>query len=150
MNRRLVRPISPNSAIASRAHAYKMLFLLLLLRPLGNVSLAWGMKHSARLIFGPFPFLRAILNPFVAGGVVLLVLALLVRMAMLSVADLSLVVPLTASGYILSTVLGRFILDEPVSSKQWIGTVLIFLGASFVTPKSAASTPLISEKFMER
>lgn len=116
------------------ARAFRLLLLLVVLRPIGNVLLAWGMKHSSSVFSAtPLTYLRTITNPFVIGGVLFLVLALLIRMAMLSIADLSLVVPLTASGYIVTTFLGRFVLNEHVSNEQWVGSFLIFLGASLVT-----------------
>lgn len=73
------------------------------------------------------------LNPFVALGIAALVLGLLTRMALLSLADLSFVVPLTATGYIVSTFLGKFFLSEQVTSGRWLGTVLIFLGTALVS-----------------
>ncbi|MFL6449124.1 MAG: EamA family transporter [Bryobacteraceae bacterium] len=114
---------------------------MILVRPLGNLSLAWGMKHSASVLSGSaVANLLVVANPFVAVGVLLLILALLIRMAALSIADLTLVVPLTAVGYVLSTALGRFVLGETVSRTQWMGTVLIFLGASLVTSERRIST----------
>lgn len=119
---------------------------MVLLRPLGNLSLAWGMKHSASLLSSSmYARLQLIANPFVAGGIALLVLTLLIRIATLSIADLSLILPLTAVGYVLSTALGRFILGEAVSETQWIGTVLICLGASLVTSERRVSTTNIFE-----
>lgn len=113
--------------------AYRLLALTLFLRPVGNLSLAWGMRHfSSVLTANPFLYARAVVNPFVALGIGALVVGLLTRMALLSLADLSLVLPLTASGYILSTVLGKFLLREEVSSDRWIGTLLIFAGAVMV------------------
>jgi len=124
-----------------RAHAYRLVLLMVLLRPLGNLSLAWGMKHTASLFSGStYAALVVVTNPFVVGGIVLLVLTLLIRIATLSVADLSLVLPLTAVGYVLSTALGRFVLGEAVSRSQWMGTVLICLGASLVTSEQRVST----------
>jgi uncharacterized membrane protein len=54
-------------------------------------------------------------------------------MALLSVADLSFVLPVTAVGYVVSTMLGRFVLQEPVSVERWIGTGLIFVGTALVS-----------------
>ena len=114
---------------------------MILLRPLGNLSLAWGMKHSASLLArATYAHLLIVANPFVVMGIGLLVLTLLIRMATFSVADLSLVLPLTAVGYVLSTALGRFVLGEAVSGTQWLGTVLICLGASLVTSEHRVST----------
>jgi len=110
------------------ARAYRLLALVLFLRPLGNLSLAWGMRHfSSMLTLNPFLYMRALINPYVA-----LIFGLLTRMALMSVADLSIVLPLTASGYILSTALGKFCLGEQVSLYRWLGAALIFAGALIV------------------
>lgn len=115
------------------AHAYRLLALVLLLRPLGNLSLAWGMRHfSSMLALNPFLYLRALFNPFVAIGIGALAFGLITRMALLSLADLSVVLPLTASGYILSTLLGKLFLREEVNVYRWLGTILIFAGALVV------------------
>jgi drug/metabolite transporter (DMT)-like permease len=114
--------------------AYRLLALVLFLRPAGNLCLAWGMKHFSQVLSAnPFLYMRAMMNPFVALGVTALVLGLLTRMALLSLADLSFVLPLTATGYIVSTFLGKFFLSEQVTSGRWLGTVLIFLGTALVS-----------------
>jgi drug/metabolite transporter (DMT)-like permease len=124
-----------------RLRAYRLLALLLILRPFGNLSLAWGIKHiSAALSINPFLYIRAMLNPFVALGIGMLILALLTRMALLSLADLSYVLPLTAFGYVLSTMLGKFFLNEQVSYQRWAGTFLIFFGTALVSTTSARSS----------
>ncbi len=130
---------SSNASARSRRpfRAYRLLALFLVLRPLGNVCLAWGMKHFGQVLSGnPLFYLRAMLNPFVALGISAFVLALLTRMALLSVADLSFILPLTATGYIFSTLLGRFFLAEQVSIGGWLGTILIFLGSALVSSTS--------------
>jgi drug/metabolite transporter (DMT)-like permease len=72
------------------------------------------------------------LNPFVALGIVMLILSLLTRMALFSLADLSFVLPVTAVGYIIATFLGKTFLHETVTAQRWAGTVLIVLGAALV------------------
>jgi drug/metabolite transporter (DMT)-like permease len=89
------------------------------------------MRHIGdAMSLNPAGYVRAILNPFVALGIVLLVLWMLTRMALLSWADLSFVLPLTAVGYILAAVLGRLFLNESITAAHWIGTILIFGGAA--------------------
>ncbi len=80
----------------------------------------------------PLAYVRAMVQPEVALGTVLLILWLLTRMTLFSWADLSFVVPVTAVGYILAAVLGHFFLREPVSLVNWAGTLLIFFGTAFV------------------
>jgi uncharacterized membrane protein len=113
------------------------LFLLVLavvfFNAVGNLALAWGMRHVSEVVaLNPIGYVRAMLNPFVALGIVLLILWMLTRMALLSWADLSFVLPLTGIGYILAAVLGRVFLHEPITASHWIGTILIFSGTALV------------------
>jgi drug/metabolite transporter (DMT)-like permease len=126
-----------------KAHAYRLLILTLLLRPFGNLALALGMHRFPRLLaLEPLPYLQALLNPFVALGIIMLILAVFTRLALLSVADLSFVLPMTAAGYIISVVLGKIFLGEDVGSSRWLGTLLVFSGVFLV---SSASSPVMSK-----
>jgi len=78
------------------------------------------------------PYLRAMFDPFVALGTIALILALLTRMALLSLADLSFVLPVTAVGYIIAAFLGKTFLHETVTPQSWTGTLLIVAGAALV------------------
>jgi drug/metabolite transporter (DMT)-like permease len=122
--------------------AYRLLLLTLLLRPFGNLALAFGMHRFPKLLaFDPLPYLQALLNPFVALGILMLILAVFTRLALLSVADLSFVLPMTAAGYIVSVLLGKFFLGEQVDSTRWLGTFLVFAGVALVSSTSARSAP---------
>jgi len=113
---------------------YSLLAAFVILRAFGNLALAFGTKHfSESLALNPLSYLRAMLSPFVATGVAMLILAMLVRMAVLGLADLSFVLPLTAIGYVFAALLGRFILHEQVSPQRWLGTALIFIGVAVVS-----------------
>ena len=116
-----------------KARTYSVLTLFISLKAVGNLSLAWGMKHLPQTMSAsPLPYLRAMLDPFVAAGIIALILALLMRMALFSLADLSFVLPVTAVGYILATILGKTFLHEDVSVQRWLGTLLIVGGAALV------------------
>jgi len=109
---------------------------------LGNLSLAWGTKHFPQVLsLNPVVYLRAMVDPFVALGIAMLILALLTRMALLSLADLSFVLPVTAIGYVLAALFGRVFLHEAVTAQQWLGTVLIFLGTGLVGTTAQNTTP---------
>jgi uncharacterized membrane protein len=124
-------PVTPDCA--SKLKTALLLMAVVGFNALGNLALAWGMKHGAEIVaVNPLGYLRAMLHPFITVGTALLILSLLSRMALLSWADLSFVLPLTSVGYILAAVSGRIFLNEPVSPAQWIGTVLIFIGAGIV------------------
>ena len=112
---------------------YSVLLLFIVLKAAGNLSLAWGMKHLPAAGANPLSYVRAMLDPFVALGVVSLIVALLTRMVLLSLADLSFVLPVTAVGYVIAAFLGKAVLHEVVTSRRWLGTILIFVGAILVS-----------------
>ncbi len=105
------------------------------------------MRHiSEEVGWDPLSYLRAMLNPYVATGIVLLTVWLLARMTLLSWADLSFVLPLTSLGYILAAVFGRLFLNETITSIHWAGTLLIFFGTAMVgaTDSKTAERPPFS------
>ena len=65
-------------------------------------------------------------------GITLLILWLLSRMALLSWADLSYVLPVTSFGYAASALIGHFFLNEHITPHRWAGTLLIVAGTILV------------------
>jgi uncharacterized membrane protein len=121
---------------------YALLVFFLALKAAGNSVMAWGMKQvPEKMSMNPALYLRAMLNPFVAMGIAALALALLTRMALLSLADLSFVLPVTAVGYVIAVFLGKLFLHETVTHQRWLGTLLIFAGAALVGSTSPDTTP---------
>lgn len=112
-----------------------------LLKPVSNLFLAWGMRHFPSTVsLNPLFYVSAILDPLVAAGVAMQIIWLLARMSLLSVADLSFVLPVTAAGYGISTVLGRFVLHEQVSTSRWAGAILISLGTAIAAGTAGETT----------
>ncbi len=117
----------------SKLRTFLLLLAVVLFNALGNLSLAWGMRHgTAAVSLNPLRYLQAMLNPFVALGIALLILWLLTRMALLSWADLSFVLPLTGFAYVLAALFGKFFLNESIAPGHWIGTILIFVGTAMI------------------
>ena len=98
----------------------------------GNLFLTIGMRASDDVTATPLAFIQAIFRPQVFAGIALLILWLLTRMAMLSWADLTYVLPVTAVGYALSAALGGIFLDERITAVRWTGTMLIVAGTVLV------------------
>lgn len=110
---------------------FAIVLLFVALKAAGNLSLAWGMQHlPENASANPLFYARAMLNPFVVMGVMALILAILVRLVLLSLSDLSFVLPVTAVGYVIAAFLGQTVLHEVVNSTRWLGTLLIFAGAA--------------------
>jgi uncharacterized membrane protein len=130
------------------AKTFWLVLLVTLLKPFSNLFLAWGMKHFAQGVSAnPLFYVNAVLDPLVTAGVVMQIIWLLARMSLLSIADLSFVLPVTAAGYGITTVLGRFVLHEQVSTSRWIGAVLISLGTGLA---AGTAREIHEAKHMER
>jgi bacterial/archaeal transporter family protein len=131
----MMQAISPQPAISvsfARSHARKtqvLVLVVIITNVLGNVSLSHGMKQVGRIVSAsPLDYVRALQNPWTILGVCVLVVWLLTDLALLSRADLSFVLPVTASAYVLVAIGGHFLLHDRISWQRWTGIVLITLG----------------------
>ena len=99
----------------------------------GNFLLSVGM-HAIQLkpSASPFGYLRIFTNPWIDGGVVLLIVWFASQLSLLSWADLSYVLPITATSYVLTAVLGKIFLHEFVSLARWSGICVISAGVMLV------------------
>src|SRR5579875_3267197 len=79
--------------------------VVVLSNALGNFALATGMRNRATA--SALDYLAAIFSPWVGTGIVLLIVWLLSRMALLSWADLSYVLPVTSLGYVANALGGH-------------------------------------------
>jgi drug/metabolite transporter (DMT)-like permease len=94
----------------------------------GNVFLSHGMRVAGAIISAsPLDYVRA-LNPWTLAGVCALAIWMVTDLALLSRADLSFVLPVITTSYILIAVAGRFVLHERISGLRWLGILLISLG----------------------
>jgi drug/metabolite transporter (DMT)-like permease len=88
----------------------------------------------------PFDYLRAFANPWTLAGICVLVIWMLSDLALLSRADLSFVLPVTASAYVLVALLGHFLLHDHISWARWIGIALITGGVILAEETPARTT----------
>ena len=106
--------------------------------PAGDFLLRWELQRRGTVLGASvLDYVRVIFDPWVALGISLLILWLVSRMALLSWADLTYVLPVTALGYVLTVLAGRVLLAEQVSGQRWAGTLLIVAGVFLV-----GSTPI--------
>ena len=107
---------------------------------LGNYALSLGMRRLGPVSLS-IPSLAGVFNFWVGTGICLLAVWMFSQLSLLSWADLSYVLPVTSSSYVLSAVVGAVALHESVSPVHWIGISLIFLGVIVVgqtAPRTAA------------
>ena len=106
----------------------------------GDAMLSQGMKQTGSISLDHLTTLiTALLNPFVATGIVLLVGFFATYLNALSWADLTYVLPASSLGYVLLALIARFGLHEHVSLSRWLGIALISIGVGFVAATPAAT-----------
>jgi drug/metabolite transporter (DMT)-like permease len=122
--------ISANDQLRSKTRLFTALTIVS--NVAGNSALTKGMQQLGEVGNTPLALIGALFHPWVALGVVLLIVWTLTQMALLSWADLSYVMPVTASGYVLTAFAARFLLAEAISPARWTGIVLVSAGVILV------------------
>ena len=99
----------------------------------GDSMLSHGMKQTGSISLNHLQgVIFAVLNPWVAIGILLLLAFFATYMTALSWADLTYVLPATSLGYVLLALVARFVLHEHVSPMRWLGIALITGGVGFI------------------
>lgn len=120
---------------------YLVLAGVVLFGAAGDSLLARGMKDVGAISLHHLPSLvLAILNPWVACGILLLFAFFASYMSALSWADLTYVLPATSVGYVLVALVGRFGFHEVISPTRWLGIALITTGIGFVATGPSKTT----------
>jgi drug/metabolite transporter (DMT)-like permease len=113
---------------------YLVLAGVTLFAAIGDTFLARGMKQVGNVSLHGLPdIVFAVLNPWVALGILFLLGFFAAYMTALSWADLTYVLPATSLGYVLLALIARFFLHEQVTATRWLGIGLISAGVGFVT-----------------
>src|SRR3979411_1018045 len=112
---------------------YLILLAVMLTASIGDTLLSRGMAQVGAVDFSHLDRLwRALFNPFVASGIVLLIGFFASYMTALSWADLPFFMPSPAFGYVVVALLSRFWLHEHLSLYRWAGILLIVCAVGFV------------------
>jgi uncharacterized membrane protein len=124
----------PETRAGSDLRAKTRLFavITILSNVAGNSALTKGMQQLGGIGTSPLALIGALFHPWVALGVALLIVWTLTHMALLSWADLSYVMPVTAISYVVTAIAARVFLGENVSLARWAGILLITAGVVLV------------------
>ena len=136
-----IEPGSSVSKLTNRA----FIVLIVVTNTIGTLLLGVGMERMPD--FGAvslISYLTALFASwYVVGGTALLIVWMIAQLSMFTWADLTYVLPVTASAYILTAVLSKFFLGERISVARWIGVVIISFGVLLVseTPPDTKHEP---------
>ena len=118
---------------ALKPSQYAILITIMLTASVGDTLLSRGMAQVGAVDLNHLGLLwKALFNPFVISGIVLLIGFFASYMTALSWADLTFVMPATAFGYVVVALLSRFWLHEHLSVYRWTGIFLIVCAVGFV------------------
>ncbi len=99
----------------------------------GNILLRVGLSQSPPIVSSsPLAYLKAFTNAWVIAGVVILIAWLLLQLSLLSWADLTYVLPVTAATYVVIAITAAVALGERISPVHWLGIILILVGVVVV------------------
>ena len=122
-----------------------VLTIAVIANAVGNLLLTKGMRDFSSAAPDPVTWIahaarHTVSDPWMIGGVLLLMIFLAAYMAALSWADLSFVLPATAPAYILTEALAKIYLHESISTARWGGTALIVVGTCLVARSFGPTT----------
>jgi drug/metabolite transporter (DMT)-like permease len=100
---------------------------------IGDALLGIGMKQLGPISLNNLGALfSALKSPWIISGIIVLMGFMASYMTALSWADITFVLPATAFGNVIVTLLSKFWLHEQVSRSRWLGVALIVIGVGFV------------------
>lgn len=116
---------------------FVLFFLIIVFGTCGELCISRAMKQTGEVKdFRPLALikvaLRALQVRWMWFGVALMTIAFFSLLAIFSSENVSFVVPVTALGYLVGALGGRFFLGERVSLRRWIGISLVCIGVSLV------------------
>jgi ceramide glucosyltransferase len=126
---------------------FLLLALLVTFSSLGEILSAKGMRQVGHVSHRPREILsaagRAARNKYLFLSVFFLALSFFTFLSLLSYADLSYVVPLTAVSYITNTVGAKLLLKEKISRERWAGTLLVAAGVAIISLPSGVEAAAV-------
>jgi len=119
---------------------YLVLAAIIVFASFGDISLSHGIRRVGAISLARWTELfAAVLDPWVALGIVLLLGFFAAYLSALSWSDLTYVLPATSLGYVLLALLSVWLLGERVSVSRWIGILLVSSGVAIVTRGPSAT-----------
>jgi drug/metabolite transporter (DMT)-like permease len=114
-----------------------LLFLVVVSGTGGEICVTRAMKHVGEVTdFRPMALIRVILQAMKVSwmwiGISMMALAFFSLLAVLSIENVSFVVPVTALNYAAGALGGKFFLGEQVTPRRWAGVLLVCVGVTLV------------------
>ncbi len=117
---------------------WTMVGIIVVATTVGEVLQAIGMRHHGEIRdFRPTAIGRALAvlsrNRYVVASVAAMAISFFAYLELLTVAELSFAVPVTAVTYVFETILAKYVLHERVTWLRWAGASLVICGVALVS-----------------
>ena len=114
-----------------------LLFFVVVSGTGGEICVTRAMKRVGEVTdFRPLAVVRVILRaarvPWMWIGISMMALAFFSLLAVLSIENVSFVVPVTALNYAAGALGGKFFLGERVTPRRWAGVLIVCIGVTLV------------------
>jgi drug/metabolite transporter (DMT)-like permease len=114
-----------------------LFFFIIVVGTTGELCVTRAMKTIGEVKeFTPRALLGVGVRAFRVGwmwvGLVMMATAYFALLGMLARANVSYVIPITALGYVVGAIGGRWFLGETVSRQRWVGVLLVCAGVVFI------------------
>lgn len=114
-----------------------LLFFVVVSGTGGEICVTRAMKRVGEVTdFRPLAVVRVILRalkvPWMWIGVAMMALAFFSLLGVLSIENVSFVVPMTALNYAAGALGGKFFLGERVTARRWAGVLIVCVGVTLV------------------
>jgi drug/metabolite transporter (DMT)-like permease len=114
-----------------------LLFFVVVSGTGGEICVTRAMKRVGEVTdFRPLAVVRVILRALKVSwmwiGVAMMALAFFSLLAVLSIENVSFVVPVTALNYAAGALGGKFLLGERVTPRRWAGVLIVCIGVTLV------------------
>lgn len=115
-------------------HAVVVFAISIISLSVGSILLKLGMDRYGALTTSGAPALQALLKtPQLSIGVLLMIVQFIGTLTLFKWGwDASVVVPLMGLCYVITAILGKWLLDEPVGVLRWFGIFLIIVGVACI------------------
>jgi drug/metabolite transporter (DMT)-like permease len=118
-------------------YGYVLLPMIMLAGTAGELCMARAMKSLGETTdFSPAGIARVVLRAAQVGwmwlAILLMATGFFSLLGMLSIANVSFVVPVTAFSYVIGTLGGKLFLREQVTPQRWSGVLLVCVGVTLV------------------
>ena len=112
-----------------------LILITVVIASFAQIFMKRGLVESGGIELGEIlskKLFSTVFQPYIFTGLILYSITSVLWFVILSKAELSLVYPLIALGYVVTAVLAKLFFNESISTIRWLGIIVIIVGAVLI------------------